>query len=67
MVPARRKATPSTTPRTAGCSGTCMFTTYMTDYMPAIMKEINSLYDVDGHFTNAWPPLGRCRSAIASK
>ena len=35
-----------------------MFTTYMTDYMPAIMKEINSLYDVDGLFTNAWPPLG---------
>ncbi len=30
----------------------------MTDYMTAIMKEINSLYDVDGMFTNAWPPLG---------
>ena len=45
---------------------TCMFTTYMTDYMPAIMKEINSLYDVDGLFTNAWPPLGRCRSATAN-
>ena len=38
---------------------TCMFTSYMTDYMPAIMREINSLYDVDGLFTNAWPPLGR--------
>jgi len=37
---------------------TCMFTSYMTDYMPAIMKEINSLYDVDALFTNAWPPLG---------
>ena len=37
---------------------TCMFSTYMTDYMPAIMREINSLYDVDAHFTNAWPPLG---------
>jgi hypothetical protein len=37
---------------------TCMFSTYMTDYMPAIMKEINGLYDVDGLFTNAWPPLG---------
>jgi hypothetical protein len=37
---------------------TCMFSTYMTDYMPAIMREINSLYDVDGMFTNAWPPLG---------
>jgi len=38
---------------------TCMFTTYMTDYMPAIMREVNSLYDIDGLFTNAWPPLGR--------
>src|SRR5689334_2061050 len=37
---------------------TCMFSTYMTDYMTAIMREINSLYDVDGLFTNAWPPLG---------
>jgi hypothetical protein len=37
---------------------TCMFSTYMTDDMPAIMREINSLYDVDGLFTNAWPPLG---------
>jgi len=36
---------------------TCMFTTYMTDYVPAIMREINSLYDVDGMYTNAWPPL----------
>jgi Hypothetical glycosyl hydrolase 6/Beta-galactosidase trimerisation domain len=36
---------------------TCMFSTYMTDYIPAIMREINSLYDVDGQFTNAWPPV----------
>jgi hypothetical protein len=37
---------------------TCMFTSYMTDYIPAIMREINVLYDVDGLFTNAWPPFG---------
>ncbi|MGC9999398.1 MAG: alpha-amylase family protein [Bryobacteraceae bacterium] len=37
---------------------TCMYSTYMTDYMPAIMREINSLYDIDGLYTNAWPPLG---------
>jgi len=37
---------------------TCMFSPYMTDYMPAIMREVNSRYDVDGLFTNAWPPLG---------
>jgi hypothetical protein len=38
---------------------TCMFTPYMTDYIPAIMHEVNSRYEVDGFFTNAWPPLGQ--------
>jgi hypothetical protein len=38
---------------------TCMFTTYFTDYVPAIMREVNSRYPVDGIFTNAWPPLGK--------
>jgi hypothetical protein len=37
---------------------TCTFSTYMTDYMPAILREVNSLYDVDGFFTNGWPPYG---------
>ena len=38
---------------------TCMFSTYMTDYVPAIMREVNSLYDVDGAYTNGWPPIGK--------
>ncbi len=37
---------------------TCMFTSYMTDYIPAIIREINSLFDVDAFYTNGWPPLG---------
>lgn len=37
---------------------TCMFSSYMTDYVPAIIREINSLYDVDAFYTNGWPPLG---------
>jgi len=53
---------------------TCMFSSYMTDYVPAIMKEINGLYDVDGLYTNGWPPLGampvcyceQCRKLPAS-
>ena len=49
---------------------TCMFSTYMDDYMPAIIREINSLYDVDCFYTNGWPPLGilpDCHCAICSK
>jgi len=38
---------------------TCMFTSYFTEQMPAIIREVNSLYDVDGFFTNGWPGTGR--------
>lgn len=38
---------------------TCMFSGYFTEQIPAIMREVNGRYDIDGIFTNAWPPLGR--------
>ena len=38
---------------------TCMYSTYFNEQMPAIIAEINSLYDVDGFFTNGWPSTGR--------
>src|SRR5216684_3668365 len=38
---------------------TCMYSAYFTEHMPAIIREINSLYDVDGFFTNGWPSTGR--------
>jgi Hypothetical glycosyl hydrolase 6/Beta-galactosidase trimerisation domain len=34
---------------------TCMYSAYFTEQMPAIIREINSLYEVDGFFTNGWP------------
>jgi len=34
---------------------TCMYSPYFTEQMPAIIREINELYDVDGFFTNGWP------------
>lgn len=37
---------------------TCMFSSYYTDYMPAVLREVNARYDVDGLYTNGWPPLG---------
>jgi Hypothetical glycosyl hydrolase 6/Beta-galactosidase trimerisation domain len=49
---------------------TCMFSTYMDDYVPAIIREINSLYDVDCFYTNGWPPLGslpECYCGACSK
>ena len=49
---------------------TCMFSSYMDDYVPAVMREINTLYDVDCFYTNGWPPLGslpECYCDICSK
>ena len=49
---------------------TCMFSTYMDDYVPAIIREINALYDVDCFYTNGWPPIGslpECHCGICSK
>jgi hypothetical protein len=37
---------------------TCMFSTYFTEQMPAIYREINGNYPVDGFFTNGWPGTG---------
>jgi len=37
---------------------TCMFSPYFTEQMPAIYREINRRYAVDGFFTNGWPSTG---------
>ena len=37
---------------------TCMFSAYFTEQMPAIYREINQHYAVDGFFTNGWPSTG---------
>jgi hypothetical protein len=45
---------------------TCQFIGYFTEQMPAIYREINKLYPVDGFFTNAGPAPGRSASATAT-
>jgi hypothetical protein len=40
---------------------TCMFSTYFTEQFVAILREISSLYDIDGFFTNGWPSTGAPR------
>src|SRR5262245_54456185 len=37
---------------------TCMFSSYFSEQMPAIYREINRRYRVDGFFTNGWPGTG---------
>ena len=40
---------------------TCMFSTYFSEQMPAIYREINQHYSVDGFFTNGWPSTAALR------
>jgi len=42
-----------------GLYTTCIYSTYFTEQIPAIMREVNSMYDVDGFFTNGFPAAGR--------
>jgi hypothetical protein len=54
---------------------TCMFSPYFTEQMPAIFREINVRYSVDGFYTNGWPSTGRlsvcycesCRKVFADQ
>src|ERR1039457_6846667 len=48
---------------------TCMFSTYMDDYVPAVMREVNFLYDVDCFYTNGWPSWSfpECHCSICGK
>lgn len=44
---------------TNGLCATCMYSTYFTEQIPAIMREVMSMYEVDGFFTNGFPAAGR--------
>jgi len=54
-----RAGSPVTHSQSPWLYATCMYTTYFTEQMPAIYREMNSRYDVDGFFTNGWPSTGR--------
>ena len=49
---------PLRNPETPWVCHTCMHSRYHTEEVPAIMREIATHYDVDGYFTNSWPPTG---------
>jgi len=38
---------------------TCTFSPYFTEQFPAIIHELNSMYDIDAFYTNGWPGAGR--------
>jgi hypothetical protein len=55
----RTDGRPATHSESSWLYQTCMFSPYFTEQIPAIIREINTLYDVDGFFTNGWPSTGR--------
>jgi hypothetical protein len=50
-----------------GLYQTCVFTPYYAEFTPAVMREVNARYEVDGLYANGWPnfhvPSCWCRSA----
>ena len=38
-----------------GLYQTCVFTSYFAEYTPAVMREVNERYDIDGLYANGWP------------
>lgn len=58
-VERRADGEPVTNPQSPWLYKTCMYSSYFTEQMPAIIREINSMYDVDGFFTNGWPSTNR--------
>lgn len=38
-----------------GLYQTCVFTSYFSEFTPAVMREVNQRYDVDGLYANGWP------------
>ncbi len=53
-----RDGSPRPHPECAWLYKTCTFSTYFREQMPAIYREINEHYPVDGFFTNGWPSTG---------
>lgn len=37
----------------------CLFSNYRNEQIPKIIKELASMYEVDGFFTNSWPQVDR--------
>jgi hypothetical protein len=48
-----------------GLYATCIYSTYFTEQIPAIMREINSMYDVDGFLLTGFrrPAAPKCATA----
>jgi len=45
---------------------TCVFSSYFTEQIPAIMRELNAWYDIDGFFTPSWPTSTKPRACYCA-
>jgi hypothetical protein len=39
---------------------TCQFSQYFSEFQPAILRELNARYDIDGVYMNGWPTMQVC-------
>ncbi len=43
-----------------GVANTCQFSMHYSEQQPAIMRELNARYDIDGLYMNGWPGAQNC-------
>lgn len=43
-----------------GVARTCQFSTHYSEQQPAIIRELNARYEIDGLYMNGWPSVQRC-------
>lgn len=46
---------------------TCQFTGHFNEQQPAVLRELNARYDLDGLFMNGWPKLQVCYCDVCRK
>jgi len=54
-------------PRDEWIYWTCMFSDYFTEFIPRVMREVNSLYEIDAFFGPSWPGQGRCYCEVCKR
>ena len=56
----RRNASGGLQSQAPGVANTCQFSTHYSEQQPAIIRELNARYDIDGLYMNGWPGQQNC-------
>src|SRR6202012_174325 len=63
----RRNANGGLQSQAPGVANTCQFSTHYSEQQPAIIRELNARYEIDGLYMNGWPSVQRCYCETCKK